>query len=655
MHFLPAALSLPLISSIPAAFVAPNQSPRSHDIIARQLLPRAAPNSPSGNYAPASVDCPSQKPTIRDAATLSSSEVDWLKKRRANTVDPMVQFFKQVNIPDFDAAGYVQSSSTNFSVVPNIAIAVSGGGYRALLNGAGFIAAADSRTPGSTETGGIGNLLQASTYLAGLSGGGWLVGSIFANNFSSIPTLRDGAPGSALWQFSNSIFQGPKDSGISIVNAAKYWNDIADAVGEKERAGFNVSFTDYWGRALSYQLINALDGGPSYTFSSIAEADNFMSADTPMPILVADERAPGEMIVSLQSTVYEFNPWEIGTFDPTVYGFVPTKYVGSNFSSGAVADDGHCVEGFDQYGFMMGTSSSLFNQVLLQNISSASLPSVITDPLNALLQRLNGGDEDIAQWKPNPFYKYHPDTNGNANSQMLTLVDGGEDLQNIPLHPLIQPIRAVDVIFAVDSSADTTYNYPNGTALRASYDRSKNAIANGTRFPAIPDAETFINLGLNAKPTFFGCNASEFRSGGKETSATHVPPLIVYVPLTPYSAFSNASTFKPSYTDGERNAFIENGYNTATMANGTIDARWPVCAACAVLSRSLERTGTGVPDACQSCFDEYCWNGVTNSTPVAVYDPTPLIALTALGAGARVEMSRFVWVVVGFAGFVLVW
>ncbi|KAI1122237.1 lysophospholipase [Nemania abortiva] len=645
-----AALPLALLSSlIPSALAAPNE-PIGH-VVARELMRRAAPDSPSGNYAPATVDCPSTKPTIRGAATLSPSEVEWLKKRRANTIDPMMAFFKLANISGFDAVNYVQSNSNNFSVVPNIGIAVSGGGYRALMNGAGFIAAADSRTPGSTDPGNIGNLLQASTYLAGLSGGGWLVGSIFANNFSSVVQLRDGQPGSSLWQFSNSIFKGPEDSGISIVNTAEYWNDVVDQVDDKRDAGYGASITDYWGRALSYQLINARDGGPSYTFSSIADADNFVSADTPMPILVADERKPGETVISLESTVLEFNPWEMGSFDPTIFGFAPTKYVGSNFSNGAVPDDGHCVRGFDQYGYVMGTSSSLFNQFLLQNTSDTQLPSIVTDALVSILQDLSDNQDDIAEWQPNPFYQYNPDSNPDANQKTLTLIDGGEDLQNIPLHPLIQPVRAVDVIFAVDSSADTYWAFPNGTALRASYERSMGKMANGTQFPSIPNAETFINLKLNQKPTFFGCNTSEFTSGGNENA--HIPPLIVYMPLAPYTAYSNVTTFTPSYTDEERNAFIQNGYNVATMGNATVDAEWPACAACAVLSRSLERTGTDIPAACQTCFQRYCWNGTIDSTPVGTYEPQPILGLTTLNAAVSIRMSAFAWAVVGTAGLAL--
>jgi lysophospholipase len=208
------------------------------------LYPRALPNAPSGGYAPAEVPCPATRPAIRAAGGLSPNETAWLQLRRKATVDPMIDFLKRAAIPNFDAEAYIRSVANDFSALPNIAIAASGGGYRALMNGGGFVAAADSRTPGSTGKGGIGGLLQSSTYLAGLSGGGWMVGSVMLNNFSSIVQLRDGFEGSSVYQFSSSIFRGPKQRGLSILNTASYWDDIISQINEKRTAGYNASLTD---------------------------------------------------------------------------------------------------------------------------------------------------------------------------------------------------------------------------------------------------------------------------------------------------------------------------------------------------------------------------------------------------------------------------
>jgi lysophospholipase len=543
-----------------------------------------------------------------------------------------------MNISNFDATSYMNNIRNNVSALPNIGLAVSGGGYRALMNGAGFLAAADNRTNNATNRGQIGGLLQSATYVAGLSGGGWLVGSIYTNNFSSVQDLRDGSKGSSVWQFGNSIFEGPASGGIQILSTANYFSTIQDEVASKEDNGYNTSITDYWGRALSYQLVNDTNGGPSYTFSSIALEPNFQSGSIPMPFLVSDGRAPGTSIVSLNSTVYEFSPFELGSWDPTTYAFAPLQYVGSNFSAGVVPSDGSCVEGFDQAGFVMGTSSTLFNQFLLQ-INTTAIPQTLRDIFTRLLTDLGEDSNDIAQWQPNPFYRYNNATNRNAESQQLTLVDGGEDGQNIPLYPLLQPMRNVDVIFAVDSSADTTYNWPNGTSLVATYQRSlNNTIENGTAFPSIPDQNTFVNLGLNNRPTFFGCNASNL---------TGPAPLVIYLPNAPYIALSNVSTFDPEYNDTQRNAIIRNGYEVATLANGTLDAQWPACIACAVLSRSFDRTGTTVPDECTQCFNRYCWNGTVDSTPVeGNYTPAFKAGEAKLSAASSVSrtvtMSVFV-------------
>ncbi|KAK3394349.1 lysophospholipase [Podospora didyma] len=599
---------------------------------------RAIANSPSGNYAPAIVNCPAVKPSVRVAGSLASEETAWLQLRRKATLDPMIAFLKRVNIAGFDAESYVKKDQ------PNIALAVSGGGYRALMNGAGFLAAADSRTTGNTDQG-ISGLLQASTYLAGLSGGGWLVTSIFANNFSSVETLRNGRDGSSLWQFANSIFVGPKQKGISILNTASYWTDVAGQVERKDDAGFQTSLTDYWGRALSYQLIDAPDGGPAYTFSSIAQDDLFSKAQTPLPILVADGRAPNTKIVSLNATVYEFNPFEMGSWDPSIFGFVPTKYLASNFSGGVIPDGGRCVQGFDQAGYVAGTSSTLFNQFLLSNLSTvANVPEFVIKAITGLLKDLDEDNNDIAQYVPNPFLGWNNATNPSAHDIELDLVDGGEDLQNIPLHPLLQPIRKVDVIFAVDSSADTTFNWPNGTALRASYDRQFSSIANGTLFPPVPDASTFINLNLNSRPAFFGCDVKNFSLSGSQSA----PPLVVYIPNAPYTAFSNVSTFDPSYTDAERNDIIRNGFDSATQGNGTLDAQWPTCVACAVLSRSLARTGTAVPSACADCFSRYCWNGTLDSVDKGPYKPTFKIRDGTTKAQSGASSSRMLSSILSF-------
>ncbi|PGH10284.1 lysophospholipase [Blastomyces parvus] len=589
----------------------------------RDVAVRAFPNAPDG-YTPADAPCGASRPSVRSAATISQSEGFWLEKRRQKTTDAMKDFFSRVKIDGFDARSYIENNAQNLSALPNVGIAVSGGGYRALMNGGGALQAFDSRTKNATGPGQLGGLLQSATYLSGLSGGGWLVGSIYLNNFTTVSELEADVDGS-VWEFSESILEGPNEKGIKLLNTADYYKEIYKTVEGKKDAGFDVSLTDYWGRALSYQLINAPEGGPAYTWSSIALSQNFKDGNMPLPILVADGRNPGELFIGGNATVFEFNPWEFGTFDPTVFGFMPLEFLGSKFEAGSVPRSESCVRGFDNAGYIMGTSSSLFNQFLLR-LDGVDIPGFVKDAFKSILEHIGEKNNDIAAYEPNPFFHYSDDTSPFAKEESLNLVDGGEDLQNIPLHPLIQPERHVDVIFAVDSSADTEFNWPNGTALVATYERSKtSSIANGTVFPAIPDVNTFVNLGLNKAPTFFGCDSANM---------TGASPLIVYIPNSPYVAFSNVSTFQLEYSVEKRHEIILNGYNVATKGNGTVDKQWSTCVGCAMLSRSLERTNTPVPEACRRCFDEYCWDGKVDSSVPPAYAPKLLLGPVATASMA---------------------
>ena len=342
-----------------------------------------------------------------------------------------------------------------------------------------------------------------------------------------------------------------------------------------------------------------------------------------MPIIVSVERPAGQIQILENSTVFEFNPWEMGSYDPGNPAFAPLRWVGSAFTNGTLAAGSQCVAGVDNVGFVVGTSSSLFNQAFLQiGRASPNVPEFFIRILNDTLANISEENSDIAIW-PNPFFQYQPTTNRNANTQTLDLVDGGEDLQNIPFHPLLWSLRAVDVILAVDSSADTTTHWPNGTSLVATYQR---AISNFTpasetdRFPKIPSLNTIVNLGLNARPTFFGCTPSN------NTNTTNPGPLIVYLPNAPYTNYSNVSTFQMEYTFEQRQAIILNGYNVATMANATVDNQWPACLGCAILDRSLQRTGTDAPAVCKECFQRYCWNGTVNDTAPGVYEPSLIVA-----------------------------
>ncbi|EEQ37402.1 Lysophospholipase 1 [Clavispora lusitaniae] len=567
--------------------------------------------SPTNNYAPAKVDCPSGS-LVRAADKISDDESSWVKERNKVTDKNLESFLQKADLDDFDVSSFLSNTSDGRSI--KIGIAFSGGGYRAMLAGAGELSALDNNTVGASSHG-LGGLLQSATYLVGLSGGNWLVGSLVMNNWTSVQEIVDE---NKIWNLEHSIVNY---GGWNPIKAYNYYDGIYDDVKDKEDAGFELSITDTWGRALSHQFFpESTNYGNSLLWSQIQDMDDFVNHDMPFPIVVADGRTPGTTIISGNSTVFEFNAFEMGSWDPSLYQFTDVRYLGTKVKDGKPLNN-TCIGGFDNAGFVMGTSSSLFNQFVLQ-INTTSLSSTLKSIITSLLDHVSKDEDDIAIYEPNPFKGTdEASVESIVKNDTLYLVDGGEDLQNIPLHPLIQPKRGLDVIFAYDNSADTNESWPNGASMVATYERQFLKQANSTIFPHVPDINSFINLNLTAKPTFFGCDAKNLTSllpDGADQSAVYDSPLIVYTANRPFTYYSNTSTFKLSYEDDEKFGMIKNGFEVASRLNGTLDKEWSTCVACAIIRREQERQGVEQSEQCKKCFDTYCWDGSIDTSEPGV-------------------------------------
>jgi lysophospholipase len=184
-------------------------------------------------------------------------------------------------------------------------------------------------------------------------------------------------------------------------------------------------------------------------------------------------------------------------------------------------------------------------------------------------------------------------------------VDGGENGENVPIGPLLTAARGVDTILAVDSSADTDQNWPNGTSLIKTSRRTQiDLLSPNVRFPPIPEtADIFVSQGLNVRPTFFGCNA---------TSASDYP-LVIYLPNSPLPSggySTNTTTLTLEYSIEDTAAFLaqasENTFKGYQEAGQQRDSSWPDCLACGLLERKRQMAGVARTTTCQICFDRYC-------------------------------------------------
>lgn len=143
----------------------------------------------------------------------------------------------------------------------------------------------------------------------------------------------------------------------------------------------------------------------------------------PFPIIIADEREPGQLIIPSNTSLFEFTPLEFGTWSSSLEAFIPIELLGSTFNAGVA--NGSCVEGYDNFGFVVGTSATLFNSLYNMLIQSDG-DSFIQETIEALLGSVSQNLNDVSQ-VPNSFYGYRNDTSLIYNIDSITLVDGGEE------------------------------------------------------------------------------------------------------------------------------------------------------------------------------------------------------------------------------------
>ncbi|ODV68728.1 phospholipase B [Hyphopichia burtonii NRRL Y-1933] len=575
--------------------------------------------SPTGSYAPGKVQCPSNHDLLREGDSISSEEKDWVKARHEKTDKALIEYLNSSNLTDFDAKKFIRNATRS----PNIALAFSGGGYRAMLSGAGQFAALDNRTVGVDETNGLGGIFQSSTYLAGLLGGGWLVGSLAMQDFPSVDEIVLENPND-LWNLTETkqiitkvsvirnlvpALWGNIQNFFKAVNGYNGKNGIGQELQEKEDAGFNTTITDIWGRALARQLLPK--GKDNYmnasTWSDIRNNTGFKNHNYPFPMVTALVRFSKSKAYNSSLPVVEFNPFEIGSFDYSLNSFFDTQYLGTEVNNGKPVKNSTCVKGFDNASFILGTTSSLFNDFLNSLVCDDchSVNFFLKMILRRVLTKLSNAYYDIAVFKPNPFYKSRYAKNEEiVNNSTLYLIDGGLADESLPLSNLMTKERKLDAVFALDNSE----NWPNGKSIIKTYERQFLDEDDKTVCPYVPGESSFQHFNLTAKPTFFGCDAKNMTDLAKDGV---VPPIVIYLANRPFEFWSNTSLLGLKYSDPQKKAMIRNGIDVTSRLNHTLDSEWQACVGCALIRREQERQGIKQSEQCERCFADYCWDGST--------------------------------------------
>lgn len=573
-----------------------------------------------GSYSPYEVACPEYSLT-RGSDSISNREQIWVENRHKKTNDALKAYLENSGL-DYDSEIFENDDP------PNIAVALSGGGCRALLTGAGELSALDNRT---ADEGSLGGVLQSTTYLAGLSGSSWTVALLALQGFVSVDEVIYENPYDiwnltltrGLVNISQAVGLGidvARNDYEEVLTHLNYWNypegqGISTDLEDKRKAGFNVTSVDAWGRGLAHQYFargkhNWFDG---VTWSDIQKTDEFSQHDMPFPIVTALVRYPGSLDYGLYSPIVEFNPFETGSFDKSIYTFHDTRYLGSEVDDGI--PDGQCVNGFDQASWVYGTSSALFNLFLNTLVCpKCKLNLLLKFVLRRFLLSMSEKQQDVAILRPNPFKnsQYAASTALKSNDT-LYLIDGGLGGELLPTSNLMVHQRKLDVLFAFDNNGPA---FPNGLSLINTYERQFLDEGESTICPYVPGESTFGFFNLTTRPTFFGCDASNQTSLAKEGV---LPPIVVYLANRPFEYMSNVSTLKLTFDDHEKKGMVQNGYDIATRMNSTLDENWATCVGCAMISRAEYRGGIEQSEVCKKCFRKYCWDGSLYEDPDYVY------------------------------------
>lgn len=513
-------------------------------------------------YTPTTETCPSST-LVRPADGISESEATWITGRKA-VADTALETWLSSVLPTVDT-----------SSLPTLALSISGGGFRSLLTGAGVIQALDGRDSNLSTSG----LYQAMTYHAGLSGGAWLLSAFAAENWPTISSLREG-----VWdtQFAGGILNSSSE-----VTVNDYIEIASDIIG-KAKAGYPISLTDPWGRMLSYQFMSESEGAVDVTMSDIASLSNFTSYNAPFPIITASKitYANGECAPTTNESIYEFNPYEFGSWSDDISAFVLTEYLGSNITAGTATE---CVTGYDRIDWVLGTSSMLLNEFVCNSSLGLDVTSLFPSSLVSIVEAYTPAPDYGYALVPNPFKGYNSTTATAASSVSalddLYIVDGGESSRNVPILPLLEPTRNVSALFVSDNSGDTNDTYPSGLSLVLAYEEAQAGHLAG-RFPTVPAAGSF-----NAtRAQFFGCDEADAVT-------------VIYLPNADWTFASNTATLQLTYTAEETDAMVANGNQIASQGG---DESWGSCVACGIMLKEVGKAN--LPTECASCLDEYCWS-----------------------------------------------
>lgn len=395
---------------------------------------------------------------VRRGNQLNADERQFLEKRQ-----PKVK----------QALEKILSRSLDGKYVPRISIVASGGGYRAMLGTTGSLLALEH----------IG-ILNAATYMVGLSGSTWAIASWLSTGMS-------------LQKFREYIQKTvEKDIRVYDVREAK---NIVDMLTVKVAFDEPITTVDMFGALLANRLLTHYGTDAQRVYLS-QQSERIKNADIPYPIYTAIDAREA---VAREPHWFEYTPHEIGS--PYFGVYVPSWAYGRLFNNGQSVD----FAPEQSLGFLMGTWGSAYGvhvgrawediaaMIPGTNIKSA-IERKLIDPLTG--KRITGAWGEVFN------FMYGLSGQELTARKTIKFVDAGIDF-NLP-YPSVsgeRPERKADIMIFLDFSGGSLV--PSMKKVEAYAHRK------GLKFPKID----YTNLETKAMSIFMDPSDSSV-------------PVIIYFP-----------------------------------------------------------------------------------------------------------------------------
>jgi phospholipase A2 len=417
--------------------------------------------------------------TVRSALTLNSQEKVFVQQRQT-----FIQ--KQLEL----------HYGSSLKKVPKIAVCISGGGIRAMVAGLGFMQAMQEN-----------GLLDITTYICGLSGSTWAFGGWLESRKSVAEYLM-------------FLKKGLATGLLSKVDTQQILKELLKKVSSKQV----ISVDDIWGCLIAQKALYNY-GKKDLTQITLSNYRT-LSSDGLLPMPIYNCVTPLEASDNQCYRWIEWTPFEVRC--PFLKTAISVTSLGSSFENGK----NNSSVPVQSLSFGFGTWGSAFSadvQDALKNLdyTASGYEQEIIDMImkelasNTMLDNTSEM-RPLSGHVPNWNYKLAGATC--ANTSDLTLVDCGF-LCNLPLPPLLDPLRAVDIIIIVDASMGTG----SQTELQC---LQQYALANNLPFPVIDTK----NLGAI-------CSVHSAATGSNA-------PTFIYFPLVPNPAYKNGwDPNSASFTD----------------------------------------------------------------------------------------------------------